>query len=696
MKIHTTQNLTSFGRMQSTNNVDIPEIRLNYSEQMRMAQLSAEPDSNKDMVSFRGKGNPVKDGKKIVESIKKVVGEVKDKPVIDKRRGDGFLKGSFFNSSLKITDFETVATASIAAAACAGRSATIVALPSKEKSKEDNIYAASQALASGIVGFITAFLLTAPFKAGANYTRKKLLQTLDKNVLERLHPQLKGGVIDKNGSRILETEKWLDNQGHAFTSEIKMCDMLPKMKSLSEISDLTFKKLLNADVDWAANKGKSFNDVVLRNGQSLYDAIKMSRLGIIVKEEGMNDAQILLKDLDKEYLTNLVNDAKNTDSIWKNLDVNSVYDKNGKVVDFRQWKDVEGKRWKLDLDSINVSSAVETVEYRPRVTGKRQFDDKENVYKFTTYQRNGVNGELGTEINPVMIKAERSNVILDKLLTWGPDLLFRIPLAVGTVALIPWVLKNVFNIEKSSAKKNNQQSLAQEAAQDIKILNDDAKTAEKVAFKGHSEQDVGKTQAVSFKGGKNNPLMDWFAKGFGKFYGKPLMESDKLWKISESLTKVPGAMTQHMVALGSLITSGTYVQRTLTNKDLDPDRRRTLAVNQALCFFVPTFAAYSVDKLINEAVKKNEYRYTGLKLHDLEMDKIAGKLTPQVEADAYKSLGKKAKGVRVLASLAVFTLIYRYATPVLITPIANKIGDWWNARIAAKKEQKNNQEIKTA
>ena len=689
MKIHTTQNLTSIRRNpDSTNSAVIPndEIRLNYSEQMRLSHLLAEPDSNKDTVSFRGKGNPVKDGKKIVESLKTVVGEVKENPVIDKKRGDNFMKGSLFNNFLKITDFETVATASIAAFACAARAATIAALPSKDKSKEDNIYASSQALASGIVGFITAFALTAPFKAGANYTRKKLLQTLDKNVLERLHPQLKGGVLEENGSRILETDKWIDNQGHRFSPEIKMCDMLPKMKSLSEISDLTFSKLLKVDVDWAANKGKSFNDVILKDGKSLYDAINMSNLGIVVKEEGMDDAQILLKDLDREYLTNLVKDAKNTDSIWKDLDVASVYDESGKVIDFRKWKNIEGKQWKLDLDSVQVSSAIEAADYKPRVTGKRQFDAKENIYKYTTYQRNGVNGELGTEITPEMIKAERSNIILDKLLTWAPDLLFRIPLAAGTVALIPWVLKSVFGIEKSSAKKDAKKQSIQEISQNNLVKN---ASTEKVAFKGLQDSDANVTQAVSFKGKGNNPLVNGFAKAFGKFYGKPLMESNKLWKVSESLTKIPGDMTQHMVALGSLITSGTYVQRTLTNKDLDPNRRRTLAVNQALCFVVPTIAAYSVDKLINAAVKKNEYRYTGLKLHDLEMDKIAGKISPKSEAEAYQNLGKKAKGVRVLASLAVFTLIYRYATPVLITPVANKIGDWWNARIAAKKEQKN-------
>lgn len=682
MNIHTTQNLNSFGRIQSTNKLDIPEIiRLNYSEHLQRQRLLDEPLPADSMVAFKGKANPIKDGKKVVKSIKKVVGEIKKDPAIEKEKGDRLLKSSFFNALLKVTDFETVATATIAAVACAARSATIAAMPSKEKSKEDNIYAASQALASGIVGFITAFALTAPFKAGANYTRKKMMQTLDKKVLEGMHPQLKGGVIDKNGSRILDMEKWIDNEGHAFTSEIKMCDMLPKMKQLSEISDLTFQKLLGVNVDWAANKGKSFNDVVLKDGRKLYDAINMSRLGIVVEEKGMKDAQILLKDLNKEYLINLVKDAKGTDSIWKDLDVNSVYDASGKVVDFRQWKNVKGKQWKLDLDSVSVSSAAETANYSPRVTGKRQFDKKENIYKYTTYQRNGVDGGLGTEITPDMVESERSNVILDKLLTWGPDLVFRIPLAAGTVALIPWVLKNVFGIQKSSAKKAEQQTLNIEKTQDV--TEDKKADSAQVSFKGRSTNEPADSNSIAFKGKDN-----WFVKGFGKFYGKPLLKSKSMWDFSKWLIKVPGEMTQHMVALGSLITSGTYVQRTLTNKELDPNRRRTLAINQGLCFLVPTAAAYYVDKKINSFVKNKEYRYTGLNLHNFEMDKIAGKVTAKQEADFYKSLGKKAKGIRILASLSVFTLIYRYATPVLITPIANKIGDFLNAKIEKKRQAK--------
>ena len=41
-------------------------------------------------------------------------------------------------------------------------------------------------------------------------------------------------------------------------------------------------------------------------------------------------------------------------------------------------------------------------------------------------------------------------------------------------------------------------------------------------------------------------------------------------------------------------------------------------------------------------------------------------------------------GVRILAGLATFTLIYRYVAPVLITPAANWLGDRANAK---KKER---------
>ena len=72
-------------------------------------------------------------------------------------------------------------------------------------------------------------------------------------------------------------------------------------------------------------------------------------------------------------------------------------------------------------------------------------------------------------------------------------------------------------------------------------------------------------------------LGDYVGKMFGKYYAKPLMEKDWLRNMSETLSKSPGNVTEHMATLGSMITSSVYMTRTLTNKELDPQKRKTLS-----------------------------------------------------------------------------------------------------------------------
>lgn len=679
MKIHTTQDLNSLAGAKSTNMLSSNEIRLNYSEKMRKQLLMDEPDSYESNVSFRGK-NPVKDAKKIISSIKKMVGEVSKNPQPESKKGDSILKSPLFDKVLNVAEYETVVQASIAAVACGARALTINALPGD---KENNAYASGHALASGIVGFITAFALTAPFKAGSNYVMKVMKQNLSQKTLQRLYPHLDMASIGTDAAR-KPIKEWRDKLGNLFSDDIKNCAKLPVFKQLGEVSETTFSKILKVDVDWASQKGKSFNDVVLKDGRSLYDAVDMSRLGFVVEEEGMNKAQILFKDVDREYLTNLIKDAKEANSRWGELDIESVFDKNGKVVDFRQWKDKSGNQWKLDLDEVFVSSPLETFDYRPRITGKKRLDNNENIYKFTTYQRNGVEDGLGTEITDEMLKAEGRNEVHTKLLTWGPDLAFRIPIAISTVALIPWILKASFNLEKAPKKDAApEQNVNEKVVEDV--------VAEEISSEPLKEEN--KENAVSFKGkAPNGEKANWFVKKFGEWYGKPLIESENVANFSGKIADKTKKATQHMVTAGSFLTSGMYVQQTLNKKELDPEKRKTLAINQTLCFIVPTIAAYTVDHLLNDWVKKREYRYSGLQDYKAEMAKIEGKSKEEIEKIT-GGLSNRLKGVRILAGLATFTLIYRYATPVLITPIANKIGDWVNARNAAKKEAENNKMV---
>ena len=663
MNIHTTQNLISKVRKQSTDNVTIPEIRSNYLEQMRKQNLYDQPDSFEGGVSFKGKKGPtVENAKKIINTTKKMVGDVAKESQPKRKIGDGLNDSPLFNKILNFANNEVLATASIAAVACMLRAATIGILPAKdENTKINNKYAIGHTLASGAVGFVAAFTLTAPFKGGADYVRKNLWKNMSEKTLERFHPQLDLKSISANGKR-LDIDMWKNLDGRKFCQEIKNCSYLPEFKQIGDVSEQTFKNILKVDADWASQKGKSFNDVVLKDGSKLYDKIDMSRLGIVVKEGEYKDAQILFKDMDKTYFTDLIKDSKGSN--WGKLDIKSVYNENGEVVDFRKWKDIDGKQWKLDLDETFVASPYEIfADYKPRISGVKRFDPKEKVYKFRTYQKNGVDDKLGTMITDKMHEQDANNEVLFKFLTYFPDLAFRVPIAMTTVALIPWILKNCLGLEKKNVAEQKPE------LQKATIQNDNKNIENKEG------------ENVSFKGGKKEP--NWFIKKLGEYYGKPLMEQEWLSKLTNKINKLPGRATQHMSVLGSLFTSGMYVQQTLTKKELDPDKRRTLAINQSLGFAIPTIAAYGVNAKMNEWIKKREYRFTGRQQHNIDIAKLEGNLAKAKEIE--KSLGVKKNGVRILADLITFTFIYRYFVPVLITPLANKIGDKVNARKAEKR-----------
>ena len=159
-----------------------------------------------------------------------------------------------------------------------------------------------------------------------------------------------------------------------------------------------------------------------------------------------------------------------------------------------------------------------------------------------------------------------------------------------------------------------------------------------------------------------------------------MYESKAVNRIAGRLSKVPGEMTNHMATLGALLTSSVYMYQTLNKKDLEDDRKRTLAVNQGLCFVIPTICAYTVDKLLKNWTKKHiEYLYSGMKENQIANIKLDPARKAEIEA-MEKDLGQRLRGVRTLISLAIFTMIYRYIAPVLITPVANKIGENINAR----------------
>ena len=174
-----------------------------------------------------------------------------------------------------------------------------------------------------------------------------------------------------------------------------------------------------------------------------------------------------------------------------------------------------------------------------------------------------------------------------------------------------------------------------------------------------------------------------------KIYGKYIANSDRLRNFAEKASKKAKVenVSNHFQVAGSAITSSAYMVSTMKNKDFDKDNARPLAINQGLGFLVPTAGAYITDHYIADIKKQIEYKYDAIHEHRIAQQK----LTQAEKKEAMEKLGKKLKSVRALMGILTFTLIYRYVTPVAITPVANKIGNWVNAKVHAKEAAREQQ-----
>ncbi len=203
---------------------------------------------------------------------------------------------------------------------------------------------------------------------------------------------------------------------------------------------------------------------------------------------------------------------------------------------------------------------------------------------------------------------------------------------------------------------------------------------------------------------------DWLAKNYtAKLYESKFAEY--LSKKTENLDKI----VNHMQVLGSVIISGMYMTQTLRNNQMDEDRKKTLAINQGLTFVASTIGSYLVDGALNKKWTKLTNKYAISRSGEPNLMEKLAEYNKKLEAEA-KALGnpfkkkglidmfkdeksgfhnpnlaKKIKGMGVLKSLLVFGTIYRFISPVAVTPVANWIGDKY---LSHKKEAKEAKEAK--
>ena len=239
---------------------------------------------------------------------------------------------------------------------------------------------------------------------------------------------------------------------------------------------------------------------------------------------------------------------------------------------------------------------------------------------------------------------------------------------------------------------------------------------------------AGVTGTIAKKSGLFTKIDNLYDKGIdyiAKYFTAPLVDSAPMNWAAEKF-KNSKYLFNHLLAVGSAITSGMYMYKTLKmpeKKPEDRDRKKTLAVNQFLTFALSTAGAYLLDSKIGNWWDKQTARFAGLRLNDENLAKDFVETNEAIKANNkliietnknkvskkdlklllddtemvrdfvksrnnFKSMLPKQRrallnqidGMGVLKTMIVFGAVYRYIVPVLVTPIANKIGEKYLSR----------------
>lgn len=216
---------------------------------------------------------------------------------------------------------------------------------------------------------------------------------------------------------------------------------------------------------------------------------------------------------------------------------------------------------------------------------------------------------------------------------------------------------------------------------------------------------------------------DKFTTGIAEYYTIKLYTSPIAKWLAKHTEKL-GGVVDHMQVAGSVIISGMYMQRTLTDKSLDDDRKKTLAINQGLTFGLSTLGSYLIDNSLDNIWEKFTQKYAAKQLGDKDLPKKIKALNDNIISKAeakfgtkWKNIKKKDKpglvsalkyieenvpntgieskirGMGVLKKLVVFGTVYRFLSPVFVTPFAPIISE---KLMGKNKANKTEQKQKTA
>ena len=472
MKIHKTQNLNSDGTgisvLNSTNNIkhSSSEFRLNNLA-MRKQMLMCNEDTYESSLgmSFAGKRELVR---KPVEAGKRSF----SKRVANSKFVKKIINSDFFSGSAKVANEHEVMTQAGTALAicCVARPGTIMMFPG-EKDRKDCAYAASHSISSGVLGFIVPALTIKPVVGGYNKVIKEnAYKYLKESMMARRWPHLdlksikdatgkimpmKEDIIDASGKKIGEKINWKDKTGRAFSTDFKNVRKIAKPKHISEVSTETLNKYFK-DLDQSTIS--DINNLKTKDGKKA--VMNIEDMYIRVKEEGGKAKFFPLEHVEEDILKD----------IYPDLEISSIGGKGASRLHPDNWRTKDGKKIDFTNDCIFISDYAESEDLIPLITGLTREEVKggKKKIKYVCFQNNA-SGEhdLGTPITREMVEADWANAVQDKIGGWLPESIIAAPRAWLTIAILPFILKYIFHIEKS--KKPKEAKAPAPAAQTIQM-----------------------------------------------------------------------------------------------------------------------------------------------------------------------------------------------------------------------------------
>lgn len=299
---------------------------------------------------------------------------------------------------------------------------------------------------------------------------------------------------------------------------------------------------------------------------------------------------------------------------------------------------------------------------------------------------------------------------MDTLMKNIPEWAICVPRAMLTIALIPFILKYVFGLEKTKKQAPKQEELSTQnnfenlkAGKDINGFVANSNNSKNVSFHGKLPEAAVEPVVNTIKGSSSSSgLYNKFTDFIANHFTSPLLNSKFLQEKADKL-KESEFLFNHVSTVTSAVISGVYMHRTLNNDNLEDDKKKILAINQGLTFAISTTLSYLIDAKLSSWWERITSQFIGIKADDKEFannfaiaqQKHADKIKSLKAAKASKEEMKKFKplkaldfakeqklvlptnidklvnGMGILKKMIIIGSIFRLAVPLLATPMAS-------------------------